>query len=249
VTTGQPCRPSPAGFFVTIRHGAKRLTVPSNGRPALINPEPLRADLQQYVTRQDNLTILRSPWHSGPIDPEHCAAIHEEIDSKEAQAAELLEKRDWVNLFLNLSRPFRLSKFLEWEHLFSDRDYWKRLKEVYTDAEGTWVNRDIWLAHFTSARPQREYLMSNDEWTRLAEMPHSFPVYRGFGGKHGLSISWTFDRDKAVWFANRFKALGKPKLTSGTIQRSKVLALFLGRDESEIVADWNHVTDRKTESI
>ena len=74
----------------------------------------------------------------------------------------------------------------------------------------------------------------------LRNLPDEFPVYQGFQGRRDKGIAWTTDREKAVWFANRFAVLdrfGEPKLLTGVTLKKDVLGYFTGRGESEVVID------------
>ena len=59
-------------------------------------------------------------------------------------------------------------------------------------------------------------------------------------GRRDKGIAWTTEREKAVWFANRFAVLdrfGEPKLLTGVARKEDVLGYFTGRGESEVVMD------------
>ena len=83
----------------------------------------------------------------------------------------------------------------------------------------------------------KKYLMNQEEYQHYLELPDHLTVYRGIhkgGNKKGLS--WTMDRQKAIWFAKRFCSKGDTcLLLSADIQKSEALAYFSGRNEEEIV--------------
>jgi hypothetical protein len=82
--------------------------------------------------------------------------------------------------------------------------------------------------------------------------PRWSPVYRGFIGQRGKGLSWTTDREKAVWFAERFaclEELGRPRLVSGHAVKKDVLAYFTRREEAEIVIDPTKVKRQTTVMI
>jgi hypothetical protein len=79
--------------------------------------------------------------------------------------------------------------------------------------------------------------MIPEERNALANMPGSFRIWRGlvFRGR-AQGLSWTIDRDKVVWFAQRF-AMGRGgRLIHADVERRNVHAFFQRRKESEIVA-------------
>ena len=70
------------------------------------------------------------------------------------------------------------------------------------------------------------------ETVTVRNLPDEFAVYRGFQGRREKGIAWTTDREKAVWFANRFAVLdrfGEPKLLTGVARKEDVLGYFTGR--------------------
>ena len=57
----------------------------------------------------------------------------------------------------------------------------------------------------------------------------------GGNAKSVKAMSWTLDYEKALWFAKRFDSDGT--VYTAEIEKSNILALFDGRDESEIVVE------------
>ena len=51
--------------------------------------------------------------------------------------------------------------------------------------------------------------MDDEEHEALRNLPDDFPVYRGFQGRRDKGTAWTTDREKGVWFANRFAILDR----------------------------------------
>ncbi len=66
----------------------------------------------------------------------------------------------------------------------------------------------------------------------------SLTIHRGIdelGKQRG--VSWTLDRERAVWFARRFSFRGPGTLLTAEIPPEHVLGIFHGRGEAEIVVD------------
>ena len=83
-----------------------------------------------------------------------------------------------------------------------------------------------------------EDLMNLDEHRKLAELPDELEIYRGVTEKNKdniLAMSWTMKQETAEWFATRFK--GKGKVYRAKIRKEDILAVFLGRNESEVIVD------------
>jgi len=112
-----------------------------------------------------------------------------------------------------------------------------------------WTERALFLKLLRSPRAQREALMEPAEQEFLRALPDVLRVYRGFAGLRGEGLSWTLDRDKAIWFANRFAA-GKPlRIFSGTCRKADLFAYFNSRHDDEIVIDPKLVTRRRISTI
>ena len=79
----------------------------------------------------------------------------------------------------------------------------------------------------------KKALMKPDEYETYSSLPSVFEVYRGVSkGRNPKGMSWTYDFDKAEWFANRF---GEGYVIKGVVNKDDVLAYFSRRSESEIL--------------
>ena len=204
--------------------------------------EPLNAALRPYLEKTNTVfgTILKHPFYVGGVNPHHAAMANEVIATRQRLLDESIEAGQWGNALSLYEHQFMLEGFLELADNFDDATFWKLFSYTWANQEQVWTNRKVFLTLFQAERPGREALMDEDEHEALRNLPDEFPVYRGFQGRREKGISWTTDRDKAVWFANRFAMLdhlGEPKLLTGVARKENVLAHFLGRGESEIVID------------
>lgn len=204
--------------------------------------EPLHTALRPYLEKTNTVlgTILKHPFYVGPINPQHAAMAHEVITTRQRLLDECIEAGKWGNALSLYEHQFLLEGFLELADKLDDVTFWKLFGYTWRNQEQVWTNRKVFLTLFQANRPGREALMDEYEHEALRNLPDEFPVYRGFQGRGAIGISWTTDREKAIWFANRFAMLdhlGEPKLLSGVARKENVLAHFLGRGESEIVID------------
>jgi hypothetical protein len=80
--------------------------------------------------------------------------------------------------------------------------------------------------------------MSEEEICFLDTLPEQIEIWRGASHKRGLAgLAWTLDREKAVWFAQRFCSESRvPLLAKGIVEKRDVLAYFENRDEREILS-------------
>ena len=98
------------------------------------------------------------------------------------------------------------------------------------------VSQSKLIALFKKADPR--YLMDSEEQLQLAELSDPVTVYRGVTSVNRSRVhamSWTLNPETAKWFAHRFGENGT--VYEAKIQKAHILALFNGRNESEIVVD------------
>jgi hypothetical protein len=84
----------------------------------------------------------------------------------------------------------------------------------------------------------RRACMSDEDIRTFDSLPQQIEVWRGTSHKRGLArLAWTLDREKAVWFAQRFCSESRvPRLAKGMVEKRDVLAYFGGRKEREIIS-------------
>ena len=98
------------------------------------------------------------------------------------------------------------------------------------------------LAMFRAADPK--LLMSDSEREMFGKLDDTVTVYRGVRSARsdGLNaMSWTLSRETAEWFASRCGRQGK--VYEAKIEKQHILALFLDKNESEVVLNPRHLTD------
>lgn len=74
------------------------------------------------------------------------------------------------------------------------------------------------------------------------ELEDTVTVYRGvtsYNAKNIKALSWTLDRETAEWFAHRFGEEGT--IYEAQVRKEHILALFTGRNESEVIVDPRHL--------
>jgi hypothetical protein len=78
--------------------------------------------------------------------------------------------------------------------------------------------------------------MDERELARLEVLPDTVRVWRGTDRKMAIKgLSWTLDKERAIWFANRFHRQGY--LVHGVVDKADIRAVFLCRNEDEVVSD------------
>lgn len=84
----------------------------------------------------------------------------------------------------------------------------------------------------------RGNMMGEEECVALAALPEVITIWRGCYASNKWGLSWSLEKDMAAKFPTllRYRQAGQPLLVKAEIRRDDVLALKLGRGESEIVA-------------
>jgi hypothetical protein len=177
-----------------------------------------------------------------------------------AERENMLNAGDYEGYLSRFGSHERLEPFLEIVPRLSPKQYGKLLRDVYTGIEVTHENRDIWASLFHRPCLRPKYLMSPDELNALKKLPPTIRIWRGYGCKGGeRGFSWTLDKKVAEFFADYScggrrrmltNSVGEtPYIAEGTCQKSKVLALFTERQESEIFVDPKHVKILQTRRV
>ena len=102
------------------------------------------------------------------------------------------------------------------------------------------VSKRELVALFRSVPPK--FLMDEEERAAHQALEDTVTVYRGvtpYNAKNISALSWTLDRKTADWFAHRFGEEGT--VYEAQIRKEHILALFTGRNESEVIVDPRHL--------
>lgn len=80
-------------------------------------------------------------------------------------------------------------------------------------------------------------MMTPAERDHFAKLPDSFLVYRGCYATNKWGLSWTTDKALAKKFPTlaRYRQMHAPMLVTARVRKADVLAVKLGRGESEII--------------
>lgn len=116
---------------------------------------------------------------------------------------------------------------------------WTRQENPNDDVN---VQREEIVPLFEGA--SKKTLMDTEERRTYDELPDVVDVYRGvtsFNDGDIKALSWTLDKGTAEWFSTRFSENGD--VYRATIAKEHVLAVFLGRDEKEVVVDPRYLKD------
>jgi hypothetical protein len=153
---------------------------------------------------------------------------------KKSEVARARKEKDWSRFVFLHERPYRLNALLEIQDQLKDTQYWSLLADTWIDTENAWQNRAKWRKLFNSNRPYSNYLMSEEEDNAMRSLPQMVTIYRGTSFKNEKGLSWTLSKEKAEFFAQRFNA-SKGRVLEKQVDKDQILAVFLGRGESEVI--------------
>lgn len=158
------------------------------------------------------------------------------IDEKQALARECLEGKAYWDHIMLYERPYRLGAALA---IFDDvfdlppKAYWEFVDNLWTDSEQPCVhanNRMVWQMFFEEYDGKSTDHLSEEDKALFDALPDMVTVYRG---GHREGFSWTTKKDKACWFARRFK---EPQpCWQGVIAKDQINWFSNSRWESEVV--------------
>lgn len=198
--------------------------------------EQLHPDLQEHM-REDK--VIGWMIHM-PYCVQVCLPPLEEMESREGQAILKHINRVYANkierknayircgdissyLFMVVERPYRMDAFLK-HHALGLRD-----PDLF---------RSVWIDSEDPCRMLEKIKAVWDDYSdafrdTLDSLPEEMTIYRGVKEKNDRGMSWTLSRDKASWFANRYRSSGYIK--KRRIRKDDVIAYFKDRGEEEII--------------
>jgi len=199
----------------------------------MASTEELHPDLQPYLEEGAIGLQLRHPlvylvplWGNG-----HANALYEH---KVKGVKDALANNKYSSYIFLHERPYRLDAFTLIQSKLSDTQYWSLLSDIWTDTENQWQGLNKWKQLLSSNRPSRHYLMNEEEFNLLQSLSDEVTIYRGCqAGINENGLSWTLNKKKAEFFANRFGKEGI--ILERKIPKSNIIAFLNGRGESEVI--------------
>lgn len=135
---------------------------------------------------------------------------------------------------------FKLTWFRLVKDHMNEADFAYYLKHSWVDEEDPNQDRAVTLqevvSYFRQANP--EYLMNSEERAYYQSLPPNITIYRGVSPHRArLGLSWTADKDMALWFKKRYESGVKGQLLTADIRKEHVLTYIGERNEKELVVD------------
>ena len=198
--------------------------------------EPLHQDLVPYLEKDGALgPQLRHPLvYQVPLFSNGSANAY--YLQKKADLIDAVMHRKYNQIIYLHERPYRLQAFISIAKDIPDAKYWSLLGGIWTDTENQWQNLEQWKELLSSERGERNYLMDETEIQLLNSLPELVTIYRGcVKGLNEDGLSWTLDKAKAQFFANRFSKEGI--ILEREIPKSDIIAVLTARGESEVICE------------
>jgi hypothetical protein len=195
--------------------------------------------------RSDEQIAIYHPLIHDPFGTIRLHNTPEEVNKSLEQIKRIAQKhreeRNWLGYIVRHAKPYRLEALWAVRNEMTDREFWTAVGQVWTDSENVWQYRQHWHLIFLSPRPEREYMMPEEDRAAFAAMPEQLTIYRGCNrlNKHGFS--WTLNRQVAEMFTRRNIINAetgkrvKTRVIERVIHKSEAIAYLNDRKEEEIV--------------
>ena len=232
------------------QHGLKTdLTELKRLAKVLLNMEP---ELTEYAP-----VIIHHPFTSsgmvGLQDEQGNLRIGNIVDSMDdrsqwqKQMTKIIDDtNDLFRLYHMIEKPYVLGFLKFAAPNLSKADFSTILAEAWIRSEqpnhDPNLSQSKLLAMFRAADPK--ILMDAEEQEKLEALGDTVTVYRGVRSakSNGVkAMSWTLDQETAAWFAGRYGRQGC--VYKAKIEKAHICALFLGRNESEVILNPKYLTD------
>ena len=182
-------------------------------------------------------------------------AYVQKINFKKQELDKAIEQQNWDKVFMLVEKPFRLNWLEENIDLIKDdKQYYNFLKDAYMMTEfpmnGFSNYRD--LLDLFYARKNSKLMLDKDELELLNSLPNEVKIWRGVKvddvlDDDNIGLSFTLNKDKAIWFAERFSQAGVSQaiLIEAVVNRFDILSIFLNRDEEEVIVNPEDIKIKK----
>ena len=198
--------------------------------------ETLHPDLLPYLEQSsEGWLMLRHPLvYQVPFFSNGSANAY--YEQKRIAVEKATADKNYKQFVWLFERPYRVEAFIKIADKLSDTDYWRLLSDVWIDTENQYAYLNEWKKLLASKRPNRHYMMGEEEDNILRSLSNQVTIYRGCQkGLNEDGLSWTLDKSKAKFFANRFGKKGI--ILERKVPKSDIMAVLLGRGESEVICE------------
>ena len=220
--------------------------------------EELDDELKDCVDEDGKFPTLKHPLvFQVPYTPMHNAMANKALRNKREMLDEALKEKNLEKLIWLHERPYRLDALLKyWQECLGKPligigaladwriSLAKAINQVWIDSENIWQNYIEWSDILTTCEaPALQAVVSDDDKQAFADLPERVSIFRG--GRVDWDdmmdsmppFSWTLDRQKAEWFANRFDHKPDNFIVEAMIDKGDIYFYTDERNEQEVVVD------------
>ena len=176
--------------------------------------------------------------------------IMESMDDRyewQKMVADMIDRASSVEeITIHITKPYLLGFVKHAAPMLSKEDFAKTLADAWIQSESPNhdpnLSQSKLLTMFQRADPA--VLMNQEERSMLESLDDTVTVYRGVHSRKpgGMkALSWTLDQEVAQWFADRYGRHGT--VYEAKIDKKHIHALFLGRNEAEVIVDPKYLTE------
>jgi len=167
--------------------------------------------------------------------PQQNAMYNAQLKAKKEALAQASKSQRWSEYLWLYERPYRFDAFKGIASKLEPNEYWDTLSMLWSDSENIWQNLNGWKQLLNAKIPKRHLMMSSHEEHYFKNfIPDMVEIHRGYQeGKNKHGFSFSLDKKKALWFANRFNKGGK--VLTLTVPKKDLVAYIDSRGEKEII--------------
>jgi hypothetical protein len=145
---------------------------------------------------------------------------------------------------LGINSYNRFDAFLNIATKLKGRIYWYALRLSYCSSDNLYRLKENIKEAFNKNEPERASIMNFKERKFIDKMPDQCTIYRGMTTEEynncDYGISWSLKKEIAEFYAytylrNHSTAKSKMEVHSITINKQDIIALFIDREEFEII--------------
>ena len=168
-----------------------------------------------------------------------CKEFDSVVDSsKDVMGVYMLWRNPWKMTFIKFCGEYLSLK--EYAEFLADA--WITEENPNMDAN---VSVEKAIKYFKKA--EKKYLMTEEDYLYYENLPEKVEIYRGVSkGRVKMGLSWTDNKEKAIWFKNRFneKNDGESVLLKAIVDKKDIIAYFNTRNERELLVDVYSIKDK-----
>lgn len=220
----------------------------------LLKCKEIAKEFLLFDLEYSSIPVIQHPFFNSPIviDEEN-GNILNILENKNEYLLAIKEmknkidkSKNYIQLLELITKPYKLVFFKYTNEYLNEKDFSKCLIDIWITDEyanqNTDVSKDELIKFFKKA--SKTFIMNKEEFNVFSTLNNNVTVYRGitdYNKDNIRALSWTLDKEKAIWFANRF--LGKGYIYKAKINKEDILAYCDQRNEKEIILDYTRLYD------